>query len=523
MPHIRKIKIHNFKRFRDFTVSFDPELSVLIGDNEAGKSSVLNAIDIVLSGSRHKVESVGLDCIFNISCIEEFLSAEERRYENLPELYIEVYLSDEGKDWLHGKWNSEEESSDGVSLRCSPSDEYSEEIKELLQQGDIEFPFEYYSITFKTFSGESFSGYKRALRHLLLDSSLINNEYATRDYISSLYAGVAGNVEKNQHKFAYRTNKRAFEDQVLKELNDKVSEFDFRIRTGGKSTLARDLTISENGIGIEEKGKGRQSIIKTEYALKNSDASVSFDVILLEEPENHLSAVNMRRLIQNISAAANQQVILATHSGSVSARLDLRKTIMIHEDTDVPVLLSDLDEETANFFIKAPDNNVLQFALAKKVILVEGDAEYMLLDVFFAKQVGASASDSGVEILSVGGTSFKRYMNLAGQLGVRTAVIRDNDKNFTENCVDNYAAYLGYPHMKVFSEDNNNLYTFEVVMYEVNKAVCDELFAPGRRTLSVLEYMIGNKSETAYELLDKKADALVVPGYIAEAITWINE
>ena len=69
MPHIKKIKIHNYKRFSDFDVSFDPELSVLIGDNEAGKSSILNAIDLVLSGSRHKLESVGLDSIFNIACI----------------------------------------------------------------------------------------------------------------------------------------------------------------------------------------------------------------------------------------------------------------------------------------------------------------------------------------------------------------------------------------------------------------------------------------------------------------------
>ncbi len=523
MTHIQKIKIHNYKRFTKFEVQFDSELSVLIGDNEAGKSSILNAIDLVMSGSRHKIESIGLDSLFNVTCIQQFLSLRERKYEDLPELYIEVYLSDEGKAWLHGKGNSADENHDGICLRCKPSDEFGEQIHELLQETDIGFPFEYYSVSFKTFSGESYSGYKRALRHLLLDSSQINNEYATRDYISSLYDGVAGGVQKSQHKFAYRNSKRAFADNVLKELNDDIEDFDFCIRTDGKSSLSRDLTISESGIDIEDKGKGRQSIIKTEYALKNNADSVSFDVILLEEPENHLSAVSMRKLIKNISEAANQQVIIATHNGFVSARLDLRKTIMVHHDSNTPALLADLDDKTAEFFIKAPDNNVLQYVLARKVILVEGDAEYMLLEAFFEKIVKKSASECGVEIISVGGTSFKRYMNLAINIPVKTAVIRDNDKNHAENCIDNYADYTGHDHMRVFSEVNDDLYTFEVIMYEVNKDICDELFLPDRRTLTVLEYMIGNKSEVAFELLDKKMDELVVPDYIARAVIWINE
>ena len=522
MPHIKKIKIHNYKRFSDFDVSFDPELSVLIGDNEAGKSSILNAIDLVLSGSRHKLESVGLDSIFNIACIENYLALSERKYEDLPQLYIEIYLSDEGKAWLHGKGNSADENHDGIRLCCSPSDEHSSIVREILTQPEIEFPFEFYSISFKTFSGESYSGYKRALRHLLLDSSLINNEYATRAYISSLYEGVVGDIQRSQHKFAYRGNKRVFEDQVLKDLNETVEDFDFRIRTGGKSTLARDLTISENGIIIEDRGKGRQSIIKTEYALRNRDDAVSFDVILLEEPENHLSAVSMRRLIEKISNAANRQVVIATHSSSVSSRLDLRKTIMVHHSSDAPAFLNDLDEDTAKFFMKAPDNNVLQFALANRVILVEGDAEFMLINAFFNMVTGQAASECGVEVISVGGTSFKRYMDLAIMLPVKIAVMRDNDKSYTENCVENYADYSSYDHMRVFSESNNDLYTFEVAMYAANTDICEELFSTGRRSLTVLEYMLGNKSEAAFELLEKKEGELVVPDYIAEAIIWIS-
>ncbi len=54
---ITKIKIKNFKKFTDFSVEFDDSINLLIGDNESGKSTILSAIDIVLSGSRSKVEA----------------------------------------------------------------------------------------------------------------------------------------------------------------------------------------------------------------------------------------------------------------------------------------------------------------------------------------------------------------------------------------------------------------------------------------------------------------------------------
>ena len=79
MKFIKKIKLFNFKRFQNFSVEFDDKLNLLIGDNESGKSSILTAIDIVLSGSRSKVESLGLESLFNIITINDFLQSDKKR------------------------------------------------------------------------------------------------------------------------------------------------------------------------------------------------------------------------------------------------------------------------------------------------------------------------------------------------------------------------------------------------------------------------------------------------------------
>ena len=45
-PVITKIILQNFKRFACLEVDFKSQINILIGDNEAGKSSILQAIDL---------------------------------------------------------------------------------------------------------------------------------------------------------------------------------------------------------------------------------------------------------------------------------------------------------------------------------------------------------------------------------------------------------------------------------------------------------------------------------------------
>lgn len=518
MKIIERIKIKNFGRFKELSIGFDQNLNLLIGDNEAGKSTILNAIDIVLSGSRSKVENQGLDHLFNSEIIEEFLLT-DKKYENLPILYLELYLNDQATKDLDGKWNSDGIPAHGIQLLCEPREDLSKEIKDILLQEDDNFPFEYYSISFKTFSGESYTGYSKFMQHILLDNTQINNEYATKSYIKTLYHNSIKDAEKNKHQNEYRKHKENFRTTVLNDLNVRINDYSFAIRTNSKSNLETDLTIKEGNIEIENKGKGRQCFIKTDFALKKNEKDL--DVILLEEPENHLSHLNMKKLIRRINESENKQLFIATHSNLISTRLDLRKAIMLNSNSQRPTLLEELPAVTSKFFMKAPDNNILEYILSKKVLLVEGDAEFILMEAFYQKVTGEKIEDSNIHIISVGGTSFKRYLDIAKLLEIKTAVIRDNDGNYQANCVDRYAEFI-QESISIFSSTNNDISTFEISVYKTNKDICDVLFSEGRKTLSVQDYMLKNKADAAFELLEKKAEELDVPDYIINAIKWIK-
>lgn len=521
MKAITKLKLQNFKRFTEFEVDFDGNINLLIGDNESGKSSILQAIDIVISGSFSKVQTIGLESLFNATVIEEFLAG-EKKYVDLPEMYVELYLNEQNNPDLNGRNHSLRPADfDGLKLYCAPRDDLSEDTKEILAQDHPNFPFEYYSIKLTTFAGRSYTGHNKHLRHLLLDNTQINNEYATREYIKSVYRSTADEKEISKHHNEYRNHKTQFKDNVLNDMNAKLEGYQFAIRTGVKANLETDLTILEGNIPLEDRGKGRQCFIKTEFALTRKQDKLPIDTLLLEEPENHLSHTNMANLIGSISASDDKQLFISTHNNMICSRLDLRKAIFLNSNSEAPTLLSALSKDTAKFFMKAPDNNVLELILSKKVLLVEGDAEFILMDAFYNKETGEELRGSDIHIISVGGTSFKRYLELANLLTIKVAVVTDNDGDI-EACKTRYADYET-DRAKVFFDDDPNRGTFEVAMYHDNQAICDELFEERRKSLSVEQYMLKNKAEVAFELLDQKADALGVPTYIKEAIQWIRQ
>lgn len=519
---IEKLKLLNFKRFRSLEIKFDEQLNVLVGDNESGKSSILQAIDIVMRGSRHMVDEIGLDRMFNISVVDSFLGLNPRSIEHLPMMMIEVYLNDTGNPFLNGENNSDRTNHDGIRCICQPDMEYSEAIAHILASDDPAFPFEYYKIEFSTFRGDQYNGHNRPMRGVFIDNSMIGSDFAMFQYVQDIYKAKLTDEERTFAKHKYHTAKCRFKEDVLAQYNPKLAGYAFAVKDSAKDNLDTDLTILEGGIDISNKGTGRQCFIKTELALKQADDRL--DVVLIEEPENHLSHTHMRKMIQAIMESKNKQLFIATHSNLISTRLNLKKCSIFNSQSTSFVQLKDISEETAAFFMKAPDNNLLQFILAKKAILVEGDAEFIMMDFFYKKVLGKSLNSAGVDVIAVDGKCFKRYLEIARVIGVRTAVITDNDKSYQRNIQDAYTVYMNndYPEIKVYSDTNDDRYTFEICVYADNKGICDSAFGDHLRIHTVLDYMLANKADCAYKLANSEPDDFVVPGYIQDALRWID-
>ena len=520
--YLTKIKLHSFSQFNDIYISFNRDRNILVGDNESGKSSILQAIDLCARGSRHRIEDIGIETLFNVDAVNAFMAG-DRRIENLPNLLVELYLEDVLDEGLEGNENSDNSYTNGVLLLIEPDQALSRQMQQVLQVQCPSFPFEFYSISFSTFSGDHYNGYTKKVKTLMLDNSTIGNEYALNEYISTIYGAALSQVEQLSTRHSYGNSKTGFKADVLAPYNAKLPEgYSFSVKNTGKNCLENDLTIEMGGVPIGEKGTGVQCMIKTQLALSRTE---DIPVILLEEPENHLSHLNMRKMIDDIEKSQKAQLFISTHNDLISTRLDIRNCFLMSSAVPAsPISLGEIDEDTARFFMKAPDNNMLQFVLAKKVVLVEGDAEFILMDAFCKKVLGHSLSEQGIDVIAVDGKCFKRYLEIAKRIGMKVSVITDNDSNYAENILEAYKDYMNneFVNIKVFADQDNERYTFEVAVYRDNTADCEELFGTNRRTLSVLEYMLANKAEVAYKLFCQKETTLVVPQYIIDALVWVN-
>lgn len=102
MPVITHLMLKNFRNFSSLSLSFQPGRNVIIGDKESGKRSILLALDLVPSDSRHRVETLGIESLLSLNAVEAF-QAGERRADFLPELVVDVFLSNGGNPDLNGR------------------------------------------------------------------------------------------------------------------------------------------------------------------------------------------------------------------------------------------------------------------------------------------------------------------------------------------------------------------------------------------------------------------------------------
>ena len=515
---IKKLKLYNYKRFKEFSFEPNEKTNILIGDNETGKSTIIEAIDLVISGSIKKAENIGVDRIINVEAQKEFLVG-PKTFESIPRVIIELYLDGEFGFDMNGKNNSDKTLSDGIRMICEPDVNFENEIMESNQADEQFFPFDYYKISFSTFADQGYSGYKKKVSSIFIDSSNMNSDYATANFVKRMYAHYTeSNVkERVVHKSKLRQVRTKFEQDSLKDLNSRIpvqESYEFKLRTNETGDFGNELMIYDQSVALDNKGTGTQIFVKTDFAL--SRANENLDVILIEEPENHLSHVKLHALIEKIEQSVDCQIFITTHNSLISTRLELRNVfIMQGNETQKPLTLQLLSDETAKYFMKTPPASIIEFTLSNRIILVEGPAEYMLFDMFYRNITGEKMESDDVQILDVRGLSFKRYLEIACITGARVAVVTDNDTDYQTHCVNKYSFFEDKENIGIFYDNDNTKRTFEIVLEDVNKETCKNLFGE-----NAVKYMLENKTEAAYQLMS--VDGLVVPDYIERAIKWIR-
>lgn len=526
---IKKITLKNFKIFRNITIDLTDKVNMVIGENGTGKSSLLWVISCVLNGSFSQIEKVGIESLFNVEIISEFFTYDEREktIENLPNIEVEIFLYDikDNNFEIHGKRNSIGNDNYGLKLLISPNEDYTKEIQEILRNGQ-EFPFEYYKVEFITFSGSTYNSYnkKHNIKHELIDTSLINTNYSIKKFVQRLYENQSDNATRQRINHEFRKQNNNFSRELYNKYN-LIDESPFKVVIDSvkESTFKNSITAQKDNISLYNLGQGENIMLSVSTTMEG--LSHPLNIVLIEEPENHLSYLNMKKLINIIENTSAEQLIISTHSNMIASRLGL-KNIKLINGNDI-MDFENLEDDTSLFFKKSPNNNLLNFILGKKVILVEGDAEFILLEEFYHIINNSYPFEDDVTIISCGGLSFKRYLEIGRILNKKVLVITDNDKNYKKNIEEKYAEYIGLERMHINADGNSDNYTFEVALFNTNEEYIQSTFETKRMSNGVQKYMLENKTEFAMKLLielqTNKTEKFQIPEYIKDGIIWIKK
>jgi putative ATP-dependent endonuclease of OLD family len=542
---VDRIKIVNFKCFKgEFNLELNDGLNILVGENESGKSTILEAIHLALTGlfKGRYLKNELTQYLFNNEVVYKYLNdLNQGKATNLPYILIEIFISGEDLPLFEGDGNSEKIKTCGISLKIAFDDKYKAEYEELTKNKNVvkTIPIEYYNILWTSFARGNITARSIPVKSAMIDSS--SNRYQNGSiYISRIVRDNLEPKEIVEISQAHRTMRDKFmECPAIKKINSKIKsnakisdkKIELSVELLSKNAWENSLMTYVDEVPFHFVGKGEQCIIKTKLALGHKKSKEA-NLILLEEPENHLTHSRLNQLINNIKAEhQDKQIIVSTHSSFVANKLGLDNLILLNDSKTIR--LNDLKPKTKSFFEKIAGYDTLRLILCKKAILVEGDSDELIVQkAYMGKNNGTLPIQNGIDVISVG-TSFLRFLEIADKIDKPVVVVTDNDGD-VEAVREKYENYLGdkaKPHIKICFNGKAdkrelmigtkpfNYNTLEPEMLKANNLEkLNAILGTSHSTEDKLhKYMKKDKTECALKVFDTKEE-LKFPDYIMEAI-----
>lgn len=437
---ITKIKINGYRIYRNFNLAPNKNLNLIVGGNESGKSTLIEAIALALTGrvnGRKPTEELN-PYWFNTGLVKEFVEKRKNGTAvSFPEISIELYF--EGSDDLQqlcGAVNSDipTNACPGISMRIIPNPDYSEELECWAKDPSLILPVEYYMDDWRSFADSKVTTRPRQLATAIIDSRTVRSTSGIDYHLREILSDHLEQPDRASISLAFRQVKASMSNDSLKKVNKRIGQLHASLHDqpislamdqSARTSWENSVTPHVNEVPFSMSGQGQQAAIKICLAMnKHSDKS---KYVMAEEPENHLSHTSLTTLLKRMASLSGeqQQIFISTHSSYVLNRLGLDSILIMGSDNTLR--LSDLAPDTVSYFKKLPGYDTLRMALANKVVLVEGPSDEIIFERIFKDIHGKRPMEYGIDILSMRGISLKHCLEFCAALNKTVAALRDND------------------------------------------------------------------------------------------------
>lgn len=432
---LRELTIKNFRKIETLTVIFPSGLCILVGENNSGKTAIIDALRLLLFSGRDfealrineddfRVETnfapIELSCSFSdlreedeVRFLECLVDVSNGRFEIRLNARVQFNLATQRASVK--MWGG---ATEGGSLPSNLYDHLTSVYLKPLRDPETGLrPSRHSQISklLERLTGPEERGEFEAIaKHANDDIRTLNPVTKARNDINSQMVSIAGNElsQKTELIFSNPTFHR-----IIANLQPEID----------------GLPFSLNGLGYN-------NLIFTSATLGTlrRSSQFSFRAILVEEPEAHLHPQLQVLLLRYFANVANEeasnevQVVASSHSPILVSQAQIDSLVCVHEDAGrvraVSICTLNIDEALKKKLQRFLDATRGELFFARRILMVEGMAEMLLMPIL-AGIAGGDLKKSAVTLVNADGINFNCFLPLFGpdRIGVPVAILTDGD------------------------------------------------------------------------------------------------
>lgn len=445
--YLQSLEITNFRQFNFLSLMFDRGLNLLVGENDSGKSTIIDAIKLVTGTHSKEYVRISNDDFYTdgfitenelkIVCVFADLSDDEAAafLEWLSIFDDKYYL----KLTLRGKRTQRNNSITDVyyDIRAGEDEEsgaFHGEAKNRLRStylkplrdAEYELAPRRGSRLAQILSAHEIFQKSEDLRHPL-EETMDKANIEVTDYF-----------ENKDGKIISDTINLEYLDKFSLLHNPLSSKFGISKVDLGRILEKLELTgfsVSKgSSLGL---GSNNLLFIAAEMLLLKKDSSyIGLKLSLIEEIEAHLHPQSQLNLIDFLNRESEElgfQSIITSHSNTLASKVDLNNIIICKSGKAFSLKKGNTNLAAVDykFLSRFLDDTKANLFFCNGLIIVEGDAENLMIPSL-AEIIGLPLHKYGVSIVNVGSTALLRYAKIfqrkdGSPMGIKVSCITDRD------------------------------------------------------------------------------------------------